>query len=234
MCILEDGWVAKLRNENMYVLNKIMKNVLFFSIFFGLSSMTQAATLEFELNCVKSNDNSEVCTTYTPSVGTIKLEDSGNDVKVTVINNIGGKFKDILLNFDPAITDVTLFTDSKKDDFELNSVIMSPWNTILFDLVQLDSMDSGDSFLISAKKDSTIYDLSVFDFKFLSSGLGTSLYASAHLQDCDTQYVDNPCDGDSLKAGSSVGEVPLPAAVWLFGSAFAGLMGVARKRTKVA
>jgi len=31
-----------------------------------------------------------------------------------------------------------------------------------------------------------------------------------------------------------VSEVPLPAAVWLFGSAFAGLMGVARKRTKVA
>jgi len=28
--------------------------------------------------------------------------------------------------------------------------------------------------------------------------------------------------------------VPLPAAVWLFGSAFVGLMGVARKRTKVA
>jgi len=33
---------------------------------------------------------------------------------------------------------------------------------------------------------------------------------------------------------SSVSEVPLPAAVWLFGSAFAGLMGFFRKRTKVA
>jgi len=34
--------------------------------------------------------------------------------------------------------------------------------------------------------------------------------------------------------GEKLSEVPLPAAVWLFGSAFAGLMGVARKRTKVA
>jgi len=49
------------------------------------------------------------------------------------------------------------------------------------------------------------------------------------------------CDDKSKKLGLShyiysgdVSEVPLPAAVWLFGSAFAGLMGVARKRTKVA
>jgi len=34
--------------------------------------------------------------------------------------------------------------------------------------------------------------------------------------------------------GPSITETPLPAAVWLFGSAFLGLMGVARKRTKVA
>jgi len=33
---------------------------------------------------------------------------------------------------------------------------------------------------------------------------------------------------------TTVNNVPLPAAVWLFGSAFLGLMGVARKRTKVA
>jgi len=31
-----------------------------------------------------------------------------------------------------------------------------------------------------------------------------------------------------------VSAVPIPAAAWLFGSAFLGLMGVARKRTKVA
>jgi len=34
--------------------------------------------------------------------------------------------------------------------------------------------------------------------------------------------------------GERLSEVPLPASVWLFGSAFVGLMGVARKRTKVA
>mgnify|MGYP000199717902 CR=1 FL=1 len=37
----------------------------------------------------------------------------------------------------------------------------------------------------------------------------------------------------NFRAYSGVNNVPLPAAVWLFGSAFAGLMGFSRKRTKV-
>jgi len=37
-------------------------------------------------------------------------------------------------------------------------------------------------------------------------------------------------DGDNLTLASSVSEVPVPAAVWMFGSAMLGLIGVKRKR----
>ncbi len=37
-------------------------------------------------------------------------------------------------------------------------------------------------------------------------------------------------DGDTLTLASSVSQVPVPAAVWMFGSAMLGLIGVKRKR----
>jgi hypothetical protein len=81
-----------------------------------------------------------------------------------------------------------------------------------------------------------VYDLtyiapiSASDFEVLSApgGGNGSFFSAAHVQ-----AINDPayCAGIGPDCGSGwIGAVPVPAAVWLFGSGLLGLLGVARKR----
>jgi hypothetical protein len=83
-----------------------------------------------------------------------------------------------------------------------------------------------------------IYDLTytapinAFDFHvFSASGGGQGTFLSA----AHVQAIDDPvhCSGMDPNCGSGwIGAVPVPAAVWLFGSGLLGLAGVARRRRR--
>jgi hypothetical protein len=72
--------------------------------------------------------------------------------------------------------------------------------------------------------------ISAFDFNLFSApGGGAGSYLSA----AHVQSIDDPafCGPDDPECGSGwIGAVPVPAAVWLFGSGLLGLIGIARRK----
>ena len=81
-----------------------------------------------------------------------------------------------------------------------------------------------------------IYDLtyvapiSAFDFNLFSAPSGG---AGTYLSAAHVQSIDDPafCGPDDPGCGSGwIGAVPVPAAVWLFGSGLLGLIGIARRK----
>ena len=71
-------------------------------------------------------------------------------------------------------------------------------------------------------------------FAFLSTPGGGHgpFYAAAHVQNTTGACGTNGCTGGGWIAPSSYTVVPLPAAVWLFGSGLMGLGALARRRRK--
>jgi hypothetical protein len=65
-----------------------------------------------------------------------------------------------------------------------------------------------------------------FSFNF-TAGSDTSLLVSGTYT--DENFLDAPIVSSTL-ATTSVSTVPVPAAVWLFGSGFIGLIGIARRK----
>jgi hypothetical protein len=74
----------------------------------------------------------------------------------------------------------------------------------------------------------TVLTADAFDYLSVESGNG-SFVAAAHIQGIQVDY-----DGDGIYTDDGSGwittAVPVPAAVWLFGSALLGMVGVARRR----
>jgi hypothetical protein len=82
--------------------------------------------------------------------------------------------------------------------------------------------------------DITLAGISASDFNMFSApGGGNGAYLSAaHVQSIsDTGYCDGSTPDLTGACGSGwIGAVPVPAAVWLFGSGLLGLVGVARRK----
>lgn len=67
---------------------------------------------------------------------------------------------------------------------------------------------------------STIFDFTGYGFTASDFRRGGDLYANS----------DSPTDGYVLVGQWSVSPVPIPAAIWLFGSGLIGLVGLARRK----
>jgi len=80
-------------------------------------------------------------------------------------------------------------------------------------------------------KNEISYNQLVWDNDFLFDALCAENSTSTCDQNAKVQGLSHYLYSGDV---SAVPAVPIPAAAWLFGSAFLGLMGVARKRTKVA
>ena len=67
-------------------------------------------------------------------------------------------------------------------------------------------------------------------FWFVPAFGSDSLFASQKISTGDFNGIYEPGAGGNLQIGRRVSEVPVPAAVWLFGSGLLGLIGVARRK----
>jgi len=74
--------------------------------------------------------------------------------------------------------------------------------------------------------------INTFNSIIESLGVEGGFFIGLHVQSLfdgeSNSFVSNPADDDGGEGGSGV--VPIPAAIWLFGSALIGLMGVSRKQ----
>jgi len=120
------------------------------------------------------------------------------------------------------------FTSFKKSDDSSEPIVFDLYQTATQFVVAIDpalTFDSGyyvakfGKYSLALKNEVDLHNL-VFDLTWLP--LNNPQNAFLGLSHFD--LIDGP----------SISEIPLPAAAWLFGSAFAGLMGFSRKRTRVA
>ena len=117
-----------------------------------------------------------------------------------------------------------------------DSVLTSGSGTILFDSASGNSMTltvgsqtftaSDDDRFLSGSPSITLDGFGLLGFDYLAS---TSEYFSSYLTGFD--------DGDSLygewQTTVAISPVPVPAALWLFGSGLIGLIGISRRRQSV-
>jgi len=78
--------------------------------------------------------------------------------------------------------------------------------------------------------------INTFNSLINSLGVEGGFFIGLHVQSLfdgeSNSFVSNPADGG--EGGSGGPAVPIPAAIWLFGSALIGLMGVSRKQKAMA
>jgi hypothetical protein len=67
------------------------------------------------------------------------------------------------------------------------------------------------------------------NFTVLPNSLMTGLAAGSHF--FSVTGISNGLLGGSYQVGASVAQTPIPAAVWLFGSALMGLTGISRRKS---
>lgn len=198
------------------------------------TAMQVSAALQFDLNCIKTGV--DACSTGT-SVGSITLENiAAGDIKVTIQSDIyigtnGNLVKEVLLNLDPALSTVALVANVSSSS-TVNGETLSPWSAA-FDFTTIGSLipnpAGGNStfFTISATSGGSNFTLDELMFNYPTTVGAPTLYAAVHLQTCG----GSNCPEGSLKVGASnPGEVPIPAAAWLFGSGLIGLAGMARRK----
>ena len=199
---------------------------------FILSGMSQAQALTINFSDISSDltDPSLLSATMVLEV----TNTGGNDLLNMTITNLSNDFKlaEAFINFTgdnslltldtvPAGFSSTLSFDTTADGFGTFDIMLD-----------LDSMNNG---LAINQSETWIIDLGVTgvtteDFNLLSGPPGNKqqLAALKFTQGpCDPEVV-GACVEDSAYGGGSV--VPVPAAVWLFGSGLLGLVGVARRK----
>ena len=143
------------------------------------------------------------------------------------------------------ITETVLNSDGSTTDYifnEGNSVWrldQSPNKPI--NVVEIDAFDirllqafiggsSPDSAENSLYLEGTIPALDQRLFWFVSGDGSDSFFASQKISTGDFNGIYEPSAGGQMQIGVRVSEVPVPAAVWLFGSGLLGLIGVARRK----
>lgn len=226
---------------------KTLLQLIYISCLLAGSQISQAASFVFDLNCYE--DGKSACSTTTPSStwGTVSITDTNiNEVSLTV-ELIGDsvKFSDLFLNFNPDNkTDVLTDQNGVEYEIDQNEFTLAPWKNSEFDVGQDDSPSKGFSsdanpytFILTGNG-----DFSARDFVYLSDG-NPKLYLGLHIQSCGSDPITPYCDpnGGSIKVGSTEYKefpgptvVPVPAALWLFGSGFLGMLGLVGMRQSQA
>ncbi|MHB8535826.1 MAG: VPLPA-CTERM sorting domain-containing protein [Sulfuricaulis sp.] len=223
---------------------KLLKNPVPIAIFAGLLALcippfTQAATVTFNYDTLISGSTPAGTSPWI----TATFDDGGTSGTVTLTmsasglvpsENISGMYFNLnpalnlsSLSFSylgttgPAATSVQVGTDSYKADGDGKY-------DILFNFPTGSGFDAGETVKYQI---TGISSLTAQSFNFLSacgnpscSGPG-SFYAAAHVQNINGY--------NSGWIASNAGVVPIPAAVWLFGSGLLGLVGIARRKKNV-
>lgn len=99
---------------------------------------------------------------------------------------------------------------------------------ILFDVFALRGSQSGNTTTLG------FYDLNLFDTFLIGAGPSARIYDQfGEHQAISLDNVRIDFRNDKIDFGNDLSPVPIPAAVWLFGTALIGLVGISRRR-KVA
>jgi hypothetical protein len=218
---------------------------------------TQAASVTFNLDYEFSGAQQPQ---GTAPWATATIDDSfggPNTVRLTMSTGglVGSEFvSGWYFNFDPAL-DPTLLTftaidaaDSTPDSVQTGVNAYKADGDGFYDILFAFPPPPGNDPVKFTAGEQVVYDISYvapisassFDF-FSSPGGGAGVYRSAaHIQSiADPNYCDGSTPDLSGACGSGwIGDggeppsaaVPVPAAVWLFGSGLLGLVGVARRK----
>ena len=211
-----------------------------------LISPAQATSVTFNLGTVFSDDS--IAPDGTAPYATVVFDDGGTSGSVTmtltVSPNVGQAIlTELYINFDPDLDlgALELEYDETSTGDEASNPINIGTNAfqadgdglydILFDFPPPPEMGGNDEFLSAGEV--VIYDIISEDainansFNFLSAPGGNDngpFLAAVKFN------RTGPLQEDSAWVGAGV--IPVPAAVWLFGSGLIGLVGVARRRKK--
>ena len=214
---------TKLREINMFTKKSL--GLTFLSlVLLGVSGVTRAAVIyEF--------DSTEVGAFGPGPYGSVTLTQNADDVDVTVdlrsdLNfvNTGGPHAVFSFNATGVlVSDITnvLFNGVANPVYSIaTSGINTPFGTFDFLLDCTTGCSNGAPGQQSDPLTFTVLNALETDLVGLSSG-GTDAYFAADVI-CVT--------GDCFGATGAIGAVPVPAAVWLFGSGLIGLVGFARRK----
>ena len=211
-----------------------------------LITPAQATTVTFNLGTVFSDTS--VAPDGPAPYATVVFDDGGSSGSVTMTltmsANIGQAIlTQLYINFDDTldVTKLELEYDFASTGDEASNPINIGMNAfqadgdglydILFDFPPPPEMGGNDEFLTAGEV--VIYNIISEDaitansFNFLSApggGENGPFLAAAHFQRTGIGQEDSAWVG--------AGVIPVPAAVWLFGSGLIGLVGVARRRKK--
>jgi hypothetical protein len=199
----------------------------------------QAATVTYALDYIFSPPTGSVT-----SLVTATLTDTGTAVQFDITNQagIGTKLDSLYFNFAQGTINPDQLTFSNVSAAGgTYSTLLAPSINAIVAALKADGDGyfdgkfaySTNNFLaqgetLSFRLSAAGEDLSVNDFNFFSRmGGGTGSYILAsHIQNL-------PATGSSVWVGT-VTPVPLPAALWLFGSGIVGLVGVLRRMRNLA
>lgn len=216
---------------------KTLFKLICLAVLIGGLSPANAASYEFDLDCHETG--SSACTVTGDTWGTVTIADVvANTVNITV-SLIGDtlKFSDLVLNFEQGSA-IDKLTDQDSNEYLItqNLITLNPWKT-KFDTSIGDNIPNNHTFTLTGnggigeplKADHFLYKSKLYD---------PNLYLALHIQSCGTSPSTPYCDPNdgSVKVGATdykektPGIVPIPAAVWLFGSGLIGMIGLGQRR----
>lgn len=223
--------------------NKLSTTLLPGSLFlFGalLACQAQAATLQIDFDTVFSG--------VAPSGLTATFEDTAADtvqVTLSASSSIGSSFiSAVYLNVDPAINPSSMtYTFVSASPGAIPIGVFNASNCC-----KADGAGHYDIFLdfstVSTTRfqqgENVVFNFSLsgltsssFAFTSLDGGSKGNYYGAAHIQNTGPDSTDSGWIG-ALDQPAPPAAVPVPAAAWLLGSGMLGMVGVARRRARIA
>ena len=139
---------------------------------------------------------------------------------------LGGSFEMAGVGGDPAIAGGGVMTDGDVNSDALSDFIFfgQPVNTYYLDTGPTVDLAGSDMAGFTAFWNGTEFNQGADPAATVDNGDGTLTLSWSSL------IVGGPFDGFTGSWTMDIQEVPVPAAVWLFGSGLLGLVGVARRR----